>query len=391
MFDVAVIGGGPAGSRAAAVLAGLGHDVIVLEKKADLSEPVCCTGIISEECAAYLKLEEDIVFRHANSAVFFSPGGKQLRLQRNDPQVCIVDRPAFNAVLAQRAKAKGADYRLNTLVNSINPCRDSVRLEAVSGDGKHLLEARAVIIATGSALRLVDGLRLGRPGSFALGAQIEVDNFNGGEVEIYFGQQVAPAFFGWLVPTSATRALVGLLSRRNPGAYLKSLIARLAAQGKVAGGGETTYGVIPLQPLRRTFAERILVIGGAAGHVKPTTGGGVYYSLLGADIAAAHLHRALLDDDFSARRLAAYEADWKRKLGKEFLVGAWARRIYEHLSDGQIDSIFDIISTNGIHEALVNSPALSFDWHGGMLVKLLHYKALAKFGRMIKAPFVISE
>ncbi|GAI10492.1 unnamed protein product, partial [marine sediment metagenome] len=42
------------------------------------------------------------------------------------------------------------------------------------------------------------------------------------------------------------------------------------------------------------------MVGDAAGQVKPTTGGGIYYGLLCADIAANNLHRALENDDLSA-------------------------------------------------------------------------------------------
>ena len=47
MYDVAVIGAGPIGSHVAYRLAGMGNRVIVLEGKANLAGPVCCTGIIS--------------------------------------------------------------------------------------------------------------------------------------------------------------------------------------------------------------------------------------------------------------------------------------------------------------------------------------------------------
>ena len=67
------------------------------------------------------------------------------------------------------------------------------------------------------------------------------------------------------------------------------------------------------------------MVGDAAGQVKPTTGGGIYYGLLCADIAANNLHRALDADDLSARNLANYEREWKKKLGRELKIGYYAR------------------------------------------------------------------
>ena len=84
-----------------------------------------------------------------------------------------------------------------------------------------------------------------------------------------------------------------------------------------------------------------MVVGDAAGQVKPTSGGGIYYGLLCADIAADTLHRALQEGDFSAGMLSRYERKWKKRLGRELKIGYWARRMFERLSDGQIDRIFD--------------------------------------------------
>ncbi|MEE9173415.1 MAG: NAD(P)/FAD-dependent oxidoreductase, partial [Thermoplasmata archaeon] len=81
------------------------------------------------------------------------------------------------------------------------------------------------------------------------------------------------------------------------------------------------------------------MVGDAAGQVKPTTGGGIYYGLLCAEIAADTLNGALAGNDLSAENLAEYERRWKKKLGRELRVGYWARKLYERLSDGQIDRI----------------------------------------------------
>ena len=71
-------------------------------------------------------------------------------------------------------------------------------------------------------------------------------------------------------------------------------MASLLSQEKIKSDkAELNYGGIPLKPLPRTYGQRLVVVGDAAGQVKPTTGGGIYYGLLCADIAAGTLHRAL--------------------------------------------------------------------------------------------------
>ena len=130
-----------------------------------------------------------------------------------------------------------------------------------------------------------------------------------------------------------------------------------------------------------------MVVGDAAGQVKPTTGGGIYYGLLCADIAANSLYRALDDDDLSVRNLASYEREWKKKLGRDLKIGYWARKLYEHLSDRQVDRVFDIIKSNGLDETLLKTGDLSFDWHGEAILRLLGHRVLSKAIKAMRIPF----
>jgi len=291
--------------------------------------------------------------------------------------------------LASRARGRGVEYVLNSPVRGIEVENDRVRIKAAHhGGGLNRFEARAVVIATGFGSEVVEGLGLGKVGDFAMGAQAEVAARGVDEVEVYLGQDIAPGFFAWLVPTSPERALVGLLSRRSPGLYLRRLLSSLSAQGKIASAeAELVYGRIPLKPLARTYSDRLMVVGSAAGQVKPTTGGGIYYGLLCADMAANNLHRALKSDALSARNLASYERGWKRELGGELREGYWARKLYELMSDRQIDRIFDIIRSSGIDEALLKADDLSFDWHGRVVLRLIGHRALSKAIKAMKLPF----
>jgi len=99
------------------------------------------------------------------------------------------------------------------------------------------------------------------------------------------------------------------------------------------------------------------------------------------------LHQALERDDLSAKSLANYEQEWKRRLGRELKIGYYARKFYEHLSDGQIDRIFDIIRSTGIETALLEADDLSFDWHGEAVLRLLGHRVLSKALEVMKIPF----
>jgi len=383
LYDAIVVGAGPIGSYIAYRLAKLGYKVRVFERRARIGDATCCTGIIGKECFDRFPIVNNGVLMQANSAKFFSPSGKCLRLSKDTVQAYVVDKAGFDRTLAQKAQEQGADYLLSARVQAITSGDNCVRV-AVEHDGEAMdFEGRMAVISSGFGTSLPQRLGLGKITDFVLGAQAEVNVKGLEEVEVYLGQDIAPGFFGWLVPTSDGKALAGLLSRRSPGSYLKNLLSSLFAQGKIASTETNiTYGGIPLNPLPKTYKERMVVVGDAAGQVKPTTGGGIYYGLLCADIAAEVIHGALRSDDFSAKRMSHYERDWRKKLSRELEIGYWARKTYERLDDRQVENIFDIIQANNIYEDILRSPDFSFDWHGDSILRALKNKPLAKmFGR----------
>ena len=385
---MAVIGGGPTGSYTAYRLAERGYHVLVLEQKARPGEGVCCTGIIGRECTQSFAVDDNVILGWVNSARAFSPSGKSLRLWLPETQACIVDRTAFDTALANRAQREGVEYLFNSRTTNIERTDNMVSINIARQGDELNLEVRAVIIASGFDSRLAKGLGLGQIEHFALGAQAEVSTAGIAEAEVYFGNKVAPGFFAWLLPISPVKARLGLLSNHSPGFYLKRLMSILLAQGKITSDeAELNYGGVSLKPLARTYSERLLVVGTAAGQVKPTTGGGIYYGLLCADIAADNLHRALVSNDLSAKGLSGYQREWKKRLGRELGTGHQVRKLYQHLSDGQIDRMFNTIAANGMVDLLLKADDVSFDWHSGGLLRMLGRVVISNAVEVAKAPF----
>jgi len=387
MYDVVVVGGGPIGSYTAGRLAEMGHSVLVLEKKSRAGQSVCCTGIVGLECVNTFNIEDRLILQKVNSASLFPPSGKPLLIRREEPQACILDRVAFDIAMAERAQEAGAEYLVNSRVMDISVTKEGVTVRVSGSDKNTEVQSKAAVIATGFAPSLLQRLGLGTYGDFTVGAQAEIETTGIENVEVYFGD-MAPGFFAWIVPTTPPLARVGLLMRKTPGTYLRKWLKQLENEGKITTDkAELSYGVIPLKPLPRTYSERLIAVGDAAGQVKPTSGGGIYYGLLSAAIAAETLQRALEDGDLSARRMARYERGWKKKLGRELTVGYWARRIFERLSEKQIDRIFEIVKSGNIDEAMLKARDLSFDWHSKTIIRLLKYQMVARTMKIIKMPF----
>jgi digeranylgeranylglycerophospholipid reductase len=385
--DVAVIGGGPTGSRTALQLAKCGYRVVVLEKRARIGEKPCCTGIVSRECAALYDIPSAVIFRQVNSANVYSPAGDCIHLFRPEIQACILNRSEFDRLLAERAASAGAEYHLSTAVKNICFSSVGIDIEAETNGKTVHYRPQVIVIASGFNTRLAKQAGLAGTGYFVHGAQIISTTKEIREVAVYFSQETAPGFFSWIVPLDQDRCLVGLLARSRPGLFLNKWITSLESRGIIrTDGASIYYGSIPLEPLKKTYGDRFLVVGDAAGQVKPTTGGGIYFGMLCADIAADALDQAFKHNDFSARVLRNYEQCWHRKLKNELKTGYYARKIYEHLSDHQINNLFTTLKQSGMVDAVLQQPDLSFDWHGGLLLKAVRMSAASGAKRILGLP-----
>ena len=393
MYDAIVTGAGPAGNNAAYRLSRMGYKVAVLDWRETLGDKLC-TGIVGRECVERYPPGEGDILRKARSATVIAPSGKSQRISKDEPQAYIIDRVAFVASLARRALEAGASYRLRENVVEIRRANAGVSILATSDKGTRQYETRVVIIASGFGSPLLRMVGLGDGGrtDHMVGCQAEVIVDHLEDTEVYLGDAVAPGSFGWLVPLSGSRALAGVVSRQKLNGHMRSFLSNLQHMGKVRSvTKEPRRWGIPIKPLSRTFGNRVIVVGDAAGLVKPTTGGGIYYALLSGELAAQTVHEAYKVDDFSARVLRQYEAGWKTIFGRELRIGYYARRLYESLGDDQRECLLNEFLSPKTHHEFMSSREFSFDWHSGLILKALVHQEMGKvirsFGPMV-APFL---
>ncbi len=359
MYDVIVIGGGVTGSRVAYGLAKTGYDVLVIEQKASVADNICCTGIVSEKCVNEFGIENKWITRCVNGATLFTPSGKSIKIYAPQSVAVVLDRETFTTGMADRAICAGAKYLFNAKVDDIvTDSLGGARAHFVSGRFTDWVAAKVVVMASGSNSSLTKIYTKG--GGYYLGAQAEVAT-SLTEIEVHFGQSVAPSFFAWLVPTKAGKAKVGLLSQSHPAHHLRQFINKLNDEGKIMTGDYPIMcGAVLVKPPAQTYMNRMLMVGGCAGQVKPTTGGGIYYGLICADIAVKVLHKALASNDFT--KLAEYQDRWQAKIGKELKIGHALRKFYRRLNDADIEKLLGRLDTHKID-------GVDFDWHGGWLAR----------------------
>jgi geranylgeranyl reductase family protein len=346
--DVLVVGGGPGGLYAAERLARRGVGVLVCEEHAAVGSPVHCTGVLAAESLDEFDLPRTATLNPLTTARFVSPAGLVVEYTPKAPLATVIDRGAFDAALAERALAAGVALRGGARVSDLQPTPSGVRANV----GADVIDARLVVLACGANYGFQRRFGLGLPRLYLHTAQRELRARTLHDVEMHFGRTVAPDGFAWAVPVirpDGGYVRIGAMASGDaPGCYAR-MLARVADRwGVVADGVPPRQKVLPLGEIARTFADRMLVIGDAAGLVKPTTGGGIHYSILSGGLAADVAVDALRRDRLDADSLSAYERAWRDQLADELATQHALRDVVTRLSDAEIDSLFDLAQTDGI-------------------------------------------
>ncbi len=371
-YDVAVIGAGPSGSYTAELLAAAGHHVALLERDAQAGRPVHCTGIVSTECFERYRMPRSLVIREVDSFLLRSPSGRGTRIQRDTVQAYVLDRVGLDQLFVQRAVDAGASILLNTSVEDVQWTGRDVILQTFSHGKPHQLTARAAVMATGYGAPLARKVGMANSGEIVSGCQAVVRADGVDEVEVFTGRDYGDGGYGWLVPWRPGYALAGLLTRKHTVRYMKEHIDRLQREGRI-GAVQQVFRCrpIPLSATTRAVANGILGVGDAVSQVKPTSGGGIYFGLLGAGAAASVLMSALDRGDLSAAGLAAYEKEWRGLMEPEVRAGYALRRMLEQMPDAVVEAIHRLLSVPGFAALLTSSG--TFDWHSGPLTKVLSH------------------
>lgn len=364
--DVCVIGAGPAGVSTARQLAAAGLDVLVLEEHAVIGKPVDCCGIISGEAFERLDLPREAIRDRFDAFDVISPAGSRVAFRPGRALAFIVDRALFDQQLADRARQAGATLWTGIAARRLEVHAAGVRLTAEGDGGETVIDARAVVLAQGPRYAFQQQLGMGRPARYLKTVQAEAETDMAVVPQLFLGSQVARGSFAWYLPVrqpgAGCRLKIGLTATGDSQASFHAFLERLRALGCLPERPrEVRAWMIPISPLPKTYATRVLAVGDAAGQTKPTTGGGLYYGLLCAREAAAVLAEACRRDVFSEAFLSAYERRWRHMLSREFRVAQRFRQWLERLQDDELERCFSLLQHDGLLDTLERDA--DFDWH----------------------------
>ena len=375
MKDIIIIGAGPAGNIVAEKTAQAGLDVLVLDWRQIIGDKLC-TGIIGKECLDKFPPREEDIYHKVKSATLISPNNKTYRITRNNTQAAILNRVSYIQSFANKAKKYGAKYNLEHRVTEIKQNPDHISIKAKYKEVLKTYKCKLLIISSGfntPLLRMV-GIETHNNKSL-MGSQIEVEVEKPLETQVYFGKEISPGSFGWLVPLSKSRALLGVISKEKTQENIKYFLNKLINEGKIL---DLNYDIkswgIPISPINKTYKNRILITGDAAGLTKPTTGGGIYYSLLSGQLAAKTSIEAINNNNLSENKLKEYQSAWKNIFGKEISISHYSRLFFETLNDEQIEKIISLGFE--FQKELINESDFSFDWHSKVILKAFKIKKM---------------
>ena len=337
-YDVVVVGGGPAGAISAAYAARAGAKVLLLERTR--RAPARCTGLVSPWTIDLLQVPQSLILRGIHGVRVHSPGGRTLELSASEAKAYVIDRTSLDELLLARAREAGAEVRRGVAATGL---ADTTLHTTAAPVGFSVL-----VGADGPISSVARWSGLPRSQELLVGLQA-ILRFEAEErlVQVFLGQNVAPGFFAWAVPAGEGELRVGLAtdSGKEAGRLLAKLL-KTRFPGAEARG--QVGGLIPIGPPPRTVKGNVLLVGDAAGQVKPTSGGGLYFLALCAEIAGELAARG-------PEALSEYESAWRRKIGEELSFGLKARRILTRLTDQEIDRALLALSDPKVLELLAQA------------------------------------
>jgi geranylgeranyl reductase len=324
-FEAIVVGGGPSGATAADELARAGRNVLLLDRAGRIKP---CGGAIPPRLVRDFRIPDELLVAKVRGARMVSPASKQVDMPIEGGFVGMVDREAFDEFLRERAAESGATRRTGIFERfERDPDGTAAVVYTDQYGAEQRVRGRVVVGADGAksqvAKQCVRGwervryvfayheiVRSPAPGTGA---------FDATRCDVWYQGKISPDFYGWVFP-HGERTSVGSGSARK-GFSLRKSVADLRAAAGLAGQ-ETVRregAPIPLRPMKRWDNNRDVVLAGdAAGVVAPASGEGIYYAMVGGQLAAEAAEQFLVTGDVKA--LATARKRFMKAHGRVFLI-----------------------------------------------------------------------
>ncbi len=352
-YDIAVVGGGPAGLSAAYSAAKNGASVIVLERDEGIAHNIRTSGVSwIEEMKRFGIMEE--YYNPIRNYIFFSPSN-MITIEDSDPKCCVLDVRSTYQHLAFEAASAGAKIMVKANVTNgliVNDRISGVKVNTPKGEVS--IKADLVIDASGF------GTAVGRKMGFVpewkrygVGAEYECygEKIEGDAIVLMVGSIYSPAGYAWIFPLGENRVRIGVgigrpESGEEPLRLLNTMLEKrpkpLDGMGKIEPV-ELHYGFIPNEGVRTpAVRDSFILVGDSAGQANPLLLEGIRYAIefgrLAGEIGAKALQYGATKES-----LQRYDEIWRSQVQNKIATALKVQSRWLNLTDDEWDKEIELM------------------------------------------------
>lgn len=337
-YDVAIIGGGPAGSTIAYYLSSKGLSVCIIEKKKQIGYPLQCAGILSNHIFDLNELPQEVILNEVKGA-FIHTKNHILNVEKDKTAAYVIDRTAYDEFLFKKSLSNG--------VNVINQKAIDFDIENGIVYLQNNQEIKAKVVVGCDGYNSILSKKMGNAQSNFNASQllVEIDEENihtfrnsskecEDFVDTYIFEEILPGFV-WMIPIKNNLYRIGLFSNeshKQQNEFLNNFLKdNFEFEVK-----DKYKGFIPIfNNDNKLVKARAILIGDAAGQVKPTSGGGLLIAFDACRMACGAVFNAVSSDNMNM--LNDYEKEFKKKYLKEFSYQFKVQKTFNILSQEDFD------------------------------------------------------
>lgn len=339
-YDVVVVGAGPSGSTAAKFLSEDGIKVLLVDKSKFPRDKPCGGGIPVRTLKKFKYIEEkNLIESYSYGGCLHSTSPKcTLEMPKNKPLIGMVLRKKFDYGLVKLAIESGTTFFDKKTVQNINILDNKTKIKFSDNSE---IESQMVIGADGVWSTIAKQSKLRTTNiDFGMCLFQEIPISTDILDEYYNKKRIAHAYlkvqdlvgYGWIFPKKK-HLNIGICEleshedKSRTKVNLKDIFSNfieILKQDELIPKNisfERCRGAaLPLRPLNKTYTNRVILCGDAAGLINPATGEGIDYAMSSGQIAANVIIDALKANDMSAKFLSKYESIWKKDFGKDIKI-----------------------------------------------------------------------
>lgn len=386
-FDIAVVGGGPAGLSAAYAAAKSGAKVVLFEKDQSIAHNIRTSGVTWISEMERLAIPSKF-YNPIQNYRFVSPSNDVL-ITGDVSQSCVLDIRAMYQHLSVLAAKEGAQLKVKS--NVINVIKDGHRVVGVKANTPEgMLNVRSTLVIDASGFSTSVGRKAGMASNwkrFGVGAEYECycDDIDSSTWVLMVGQKYSDAGYAWVFPLSPNRIRIGVgigrpESNADPVEKLHKIIEKRFKPLDAIGDGkiqplELHYGFIPNEGVRRSsIADGLIMVGDAAGQSNPLVLEGIRYAIEFGRLAGKVGADSLLKNS-DVESLLEYERSWRAKAESKIQSALKVQMRWLGLTDEEWDKELEILRNMTVEEFL---DFIRADFTRANMMKLaLHHPKMA--------------